>query len=335
MNNKWLVSIITPCFNGEEFIDRFFESVLKQTYSNIELVFINDGSTDNTEKIALSYKTRFEKKGIRYTYLYQDNKGQAAAINMGLNHISGEFFTWPDSDDRLDERCIEIKVKKLVEHPEWGMVCCRTAVVNEKTPNEIAYIMERKCKDSHRFFEDLIKEHDVYFAPGGYMVRTKLLLNELKDGQIYEGRGGQNWQLLLPVAYRYECGFIDDVLYYYYIRENGHSRQEKDYNGFVLRTYEHEKLLCETILRLKIEDTIKQEYLTCIEKKYAMKRYVLAFNEGEPHTLRSFYNELKKLDLVDYSLQLDYWEKTNRFIFYIIRSFHLFKRLVKNVVSNT
>ena len=60
---KPLVSIITPCYNGEAFLKRYFESILNQTYPNLELIFINDGSTDRTEEIALSYRERLEKRG--------------------------------------------------------------------------------------------------------------------------------------------------------------------------------------------------------------------------------------------------------------------------------
>ena len=53
--NEKKVSIITPCFNGESFVERFFENILEQTYKNIELIFVNDGSSDRTEEIAKSY----------------------------------------------------------------------------------------------------------------------------------------------------------------------------------------------------------------------------------------------------------------------------------------
>ena len=70
---KPLVSIITPCYNGEAFLKRYFESILNQTYPNLELIFINDGSTDRTEEIALSYRERLEKRGITYIYEKQEN----------------------------------------------------------------------------------------------------------------------------------------------------------------------------------------------------------------------------------------------------------------------
>ena len=82
------VSIITPCFNGEKFISRYFDSILEQTYKNIEVIFINDGSTDTTEKIVEQYISTFNKHGIEFIYIYQENKGQAAALNNGLKKFS-------------------------------------------------------------------------------------------------------------------------------------------------------------------------------------------------------------------------------------------------------
>ena len=64
-----LVSVITPCYNGEKYLDRYFKSILDQTYPNIELIFVNDGSNDKTEEIALSYKNKLEEKKLDiYTY---------------------------------------------------------------------------------------------------------------------------------------------------------------------------------------------------------------------------------------------------------------------------
>ena len=62
--NKPLVSVITPCYNGEKFLHRFLDSVLNQTYTNVEFIFINDGSFDKTEEIVFSYKERLKSKGI-------------------------------------------------------------------------------------------------------------------------------------------------------------------------------------------------------------------------------------------------------------------------------
>ena len=105
-----LVSIITPAFNASRYLVSFFESVLNQDYSNYELIFINDGSTDDTAQIALRYKKSFEEKGHRFVYLAKENGGQAAALNTGFPYMKGKYFIWPDSDDTLCSDNLSAKV---------------------------------------------------------------------------------------------------------------------------------------------------------------------------------------------------------------------------------
>ena len=335
MNDNPLVSIITPCFNGERFVHRFFYSIMNQTYKNIEVVFIDDGSTDNTALVAMHYGELLSDKGIRFVLCSQENRGQASAINKGLSLIRGEYLTWPDSDDWLDDRCIEIKVQNLQNHPEWGLICCRTAAINESNAdnriNKIEFIMERKCKESMSFFLDLILEHDVYFAPGGYMVRTEFLLNELIDYRIYEGKGGQNWQLLLPVVYKYDCGFIDDVLYYYLLRKDSHSRNIGDYNHLIQRTYEHQTILEVTVKNIKTIDSDKQKFLDIIEKKYVLKRYRLSLSQGTRRDMKIFYREMQKHGLSNYSVKLEYYRATNHFVYCFLRLIHFPKGVIRRI----
>ena len=130
---KPLVSIITPCYNGEKYADRYFQSVLNQTYDHLELIFVNDGSTDRTEEIALSYKKELEEKGIQYTYLYQDNAGQAAALNNGLKIFHGEYLVWPDSDDEMTPDSIEKRAAFLESHPDLGIMRSNGITVNDAT----------------------------------------------------------------------------------------------------------------------------------------------------------------------------------------------------------
>src|SRR5690554_883131 len=114
MTNK--VSIITPCYNGERFVSRYLDTIVNQSYKNIEFIFVNDGSTDQTEAIVMSYKPKLIEAGIEFIYVYQDNAGQAVALNQGLKLFTGDYLTWPDSDDILSVDSIEKKVKFLKEH---------------------------------------------------------------------------------------------------------------------------------------------------------------------------------------------------------------------------
>ena len=116
-----LVSIITPAYNAGGYLDSFFLSVLEQDYDNYEMIIVNDGSTDNTEDKILSYKKVFERRGIRFVYLNQENGGQAKALNLAFPHMRGEYFIWPDSDDVLCPDNISAKVKFMTAHPDFAL----------------------------------------------------------------------------------------------------------------------------------------------------------------------------------------------------------------------
>ena len=288
-----LVSIITPCYNGETFLDRYFKSILSQTYPNIELIFVNDGSTDRTEEIALSYKEKLEEKGIQFIYIYQDNAGQAAAINQGLSLFRGKYLTWPDSDDWMTPDCVERKALYLESHPEKGWVQCKTAVVHEDSLSVLRYCFGRQNKANGWLFEDLIFEHDIYFAPGGYMVRSEALLKTIPTRHIYECKTGQNWQLMLPVSYMYECGFLEDVLYYYVVRADSHSRTEKNYATNIEKTYRHADTLVHVLSEMDMPDEERNSYCKRIEIKYIRRRMQIAAQFHETDELKKYYAELK------------------------------------------
>src|SRR5699024_1989875 len=135
MNYNRLVSIITPCYNGEKFVERFFENILDQTYKNIELIFVNDCSYYKTEEIAMSYIPKFEAVGKRLIYIYQKNAGQAAAINKGLPIFKGDYLMWTDSYDLLDRQNVDKKVNYMENHLDVGIVMCRGRKVLETNLN--------------------------------------------------------------------------------------------------------------------------------------------------------------------------------------------------------
>ena len=137
MERQPLVSVITPCYNGDKFLSIFLDSLLDQTYKNIEFIFVDDGSTDRTRTIFYSYVKRFKGKGYKLVYVKQaKNKGQAAALNKGLKYFTGEYLTWPDADDILHKDNIRLRVEFLEQHKECGMVVCESPILG-KTMNEI------------------------------------------------------------------------------------------------------------------------------------------------------------------------------------------------------
>lgn len=105
-----LVSVIIPVYNGADYLKEAIDSVLGQTYSNIELIIINDGSDDEgkTERIATNY-------GSKIRYFYKENGGVATALNMGISKMRGEYFAWLSHDDVFYPRKIEEQVAALIQ----------------------------------------------------------------------------------------------------------------------------------------------------------------------------------------------------------------------------
>ncbi len=289
------VSIITPCFNGGEFVGRYLDSILRQTYKNIELIFVNDGSNDNTEGIVKSYIEKFNNVGMELIYIYQENSGQAAAMNRGLEIFSGEYLTWPDSDDILTDDSIEKKVRFLEENRQYGLVRTDAKLVNEDNlDNAIGYFGKNNPnKYKEELFDDFIIENRVWFAPGCYMVRSAAYLEVNKDRRIYEGRGGQNWQMLLPITYKYKCGYIDEPLYIYVVRDNSHSHSNASLNGEIDRTFNHEELLTNTLLFIDMGEEERNRYIKIIKEKYIKKRFYIACKFNNKKLSEKYYNEVK------------------------------------------
>ena len=133
------VSIITPCLNGEKFVEMYLDSILNQSYNNIELIFVNDGSTDNCGKIIDEY----EKQDKRVISIHKENGGQASARNMGLDIASGKYIGFVDSDDWIDLNMYEIMYKFIEESKSDICVCGRkTYSSNEKLNYKLDIIDE-------------------------------------------------------------------------------------------------------------------------------------------------------------------------------------------------
>jgi glycosyltransferase involved in cell wall biosynthesis len=108
-----LVSIIIPSYQSAQFVTKAIDSCLFQSYSNIEIIVIDDGSTDDTKNILLSY---INAKKIHY--LYQENKGLSGARNSGLRIANGEYLQFLDADDTICPTKIDCQIEYLIHHTE-------------------------------------------------------------------------------------------------------------------------------------------------------------------------------------------------------------------------
>ena len=113
-----LVSVVIPVFNGERFLREAVQSVLAQKYSPVEIIIVDDGSTDGTATVARSLP-----ETVRY--LYQTNQGPAAARNRGIEHAQGSLIAFADADDLWPEDKLELQLPYLISDPAIEIVMGR------------------------------------------------------------------------------------------------------------------------------------------------------------------------------------------------------------------
>ena len=106
------VSIVIPVYNGEKYVKQAIDSAINQTYDNIEIIVVNDGSKDKTEEICKTY-------GDKINYIKKENGGVSTALNVALKHMTGEYFSWLSHDDiyypnKIEEQIKEIEQKTII-----------------------------------------------------------------------------------------------------------------------------------------------------------------------------------------------------------------------------
>lgn len=109
-NDQKKVSLVIPVYNAENYLDRCIDSIISQTYKNIEVIFIDDGSKDNSWEILKSYKLRYPD--VIYSY-HQENMGVSKTRNKGIQLATGDYIMFMDNDDYIDSNYIEVFVSEI------------------------------------------------------------------------------------------------------------------------------------------------------------------------------------------------------------------------------
>ncbi|MBE6154770.1 MAG: glycosyltransferase family 2 protein [Firmicutes bacterium] len=262
------VSVLTPCFNGEDYIERYFDALLKQTYDNFEIVFVDDGSTDKTASIVKKYIKKFKDRNVELKYVYQENGGQASAINNGLKIISGDYLIWPDSDDYLEKNALKILAKELDKDESLSSVRGNVIYREDKTLKEIEIGKPEDKNKMDLFLDYLLFTKNVHCFVGIMMIRLKDFIEANKGLDISTSRAGQNWQILLPITYNRKCKYIDKNVYNYVVRQESHSHQKRSIEKELDKQKSHKNLLLEILNKIDITEKEKKIYCRMVNKKY-------------------------------------------------------------------
>ena len=209
-----MVSIIIPCYNGEKYIKRCLDSILSQDYEDFEIILINDGSTDSSDKIIKSYHDE------RLRYFKNDNQGIGKTRNFGISMAKGEFVTFLDIDDYLNNKAIS-KMVECAYKDNLDLVISDYYVKSNKT-------CEYKIKD---FKVTSVKENpeiilDVNLAPWGKLYKKELI----KDIKFEEDLKYEDAPFVIKsLLEAKKIGKLNYPTVYYVINENSETnvRDEK------------------------------------------------------------------------------------------------------------
>ena len=256
-------------YNTGAYVHRLLDSVLSQDYPKIEMIVVDDGSTDGSKDVVEGYAGRFSARGYRLRYVYQANAGQSVAIRNGLPLVEGEYLAWPDSDDYYASADAISKMVGALESAgdEFQLVRTQVRYVRDGTLRPLGVRGRYAHEEEDRsLFEDcLLGTNGFYYCAGSYLVRTAVL-KELTDFDIYTDKdAGQNWQLLLPVLYQYRCKTIMEPLFTVVERASSHSRGQYSGEDRTVRKFDaYVNTRIETLRRIK---GLPEEELSRYEKQ--------------------------------------------------------------------
>lgn len=189
MTNK-KVSIIIPTYNAARFIKETIDSALAQTYSNIEVVIVNDGSTDNTEEVIKDYLS--DKKII---YVKQENGGISKARNRGVANSSGEYIAFLDADDIALLNRITEQVKFFEENPEYGVIYSNFQSFYHSYPEKLLSYKRIGCAGN--ILRPLL--HYSFICPSTVMITKSVFV--AVGGFDSSFRDAEDWDLWRRLSY--------------------------------------------------------------------------------------------------------------------------------------
>ncbi|MBR7127066.1 MAG: glycosyltransferase family 2 protein [Lentisphaeria bacterium] len=222
-NGDCLVSIITPMYQAEKFIQRYIDMVLAFDYRKFELILINDGSTDRTDEIVNANRERLEKAGIELKYLkFETNFGQAYAVNEALKLITGKYMLWCDVDDIYLPHCISKLMEALRNNPDCKIAFSNCVVVKYDDLENPVKIPKHQVEHKD-ILADCIFDRKMMNSPLRGFVETEALFSVLKNKSIYVSRLGQNFQIIMPIVARYKWAYVEEVCSKYVLYPSSHS----------------------------------------------------------------------------------------------------------------
>ena len=249
------VSIIVPVYNVKDYLSRCMDSLISQTLQDLEIIVIDDGSTDGSSSILDSYSI----KDDRVKVIHIENGGVARARNIGLDNAKGEFIGFVDSDDFVESQMFEILLKVALE-TESDFVQCKFDIVGDNSTvyssfnNKETTVIDNQKKIVELFFDDIID------ASVWNKLYNRSALSQMRFP--IDWAFAEDFSLNVQVALKCRrIALINDVLYHYYSRGNSVSHEEisdRHLKGFSMYDFAKKQLKDEDGIRIVSEKEISE-----------------------------------------------------------------------------
>lgn len=223
--NPALVSVVVPVFNGERYLRESLDSILAQTYTNLEILVLDDASTDRTPEIAAMYGDR-----IRYI-LQPENRGIYGNVNDGIRRARGEFVAFYHSDDIYESTIVEREVEFLERYPEAGAVFCADIFIDPEGREEGRLCLPPEVRggrplDYSVILNALLKYRNHFLMCPSSMVRASVY----REIGVYRQdlfRNTADLDMWLRIAQKYPIGVLEEHLFRYRF---GHGNSAQRYH---------------------------------------------------------------------------------------------------------
>ncbi len=258
MSSTPLISVLIPVYNTSDYLPQCIESVLNQTYHNLEIIIVDDGSTDNSYEICSKYKSRDK----RIKLFHQDNGGLVFARKKACSYANGLFSICLDSDDFFDCDMIEKMVNLILKH-DADIVC--TGYIKEK---ENGSFLRENFIETGVYYEENLKQIYDHLLFSGEFYRPgimPLLSNKLIKKDLYVKyqntvpevvKRGEDVATIYPLLLEAKCIVIDNELKSYHYRRN----QQSICHTFDKKHFERQMILFE-YLDKKIQNEVVKTQL--------------------------------------------------------------------------
>lgn len=283
-----IVSVIIPTYNRASFIRETLESVLAQTYQNLDIIVVDDGSTDNTATVLADFKNQ-----IRFFQLDQ-NRGGPHARNLGFRESVGDYIQFLDSDDLLDSRKIEIQMGFIVGSTDHIAYCPWARFTSDEQGHRKFFTLQQQHGlGTH---EDILRKMlRGWFCPPHAYIFSRKLLEKINDGNPWDERLWQNQDidLLYQLVFQNpKFVFCPGALVYY--RKNTHSvageYSERTLNSRILVLEKITDRISRSSIIERYQEAIADAWLNLARDSYRV-------NKSRSITLakiaRNFYPDVK------------------------------------------